>query len=525
MDLSLKYDLLLTASNKNVQIFDFLVEVEIQDSLSSRKEFLQKYFEKNPNFFDLCLKSKNYVLLLHILIEYKIELRNKTEFFEKFLKEKTSEDYIEKIIQNEKDNFDDLLESIDTKTNRHVIETIWRAIDKSTLKTIKKNNVKLIILIYLTEKSFYSQNRGFFSMVDPHAIYDEETGNTAIFLALELNCEALVTNLIVRGADLLHRNKEGQTTITAACKFCSPEIIRIFLKAEPILVNEVGINGYYPITELINRDDSFVDVFKKMIKMGANPHVIDSNNNTLIHHAVLSENIEFVKVCLEIGVDPSIKDQNQSTALHLSTKETLLEIFDLILESGKVDIETKNYKGNTILHNCCKAFFPYFFFSLIEKAKPNINALNSTGQSPIYNCFDNKRFKKLLEMGADTTITDENNFPFYTAAAYEWRMDVVNEVLSNLDFDLTIADTYGNTLLHSLPGMPVSLEDFIQNENVKEMFRKCTNSVQNYDNQTAFQSAAYTGNINCLKYMFKYSKPDLKHRNNSGETALFGNLK
>lgn len=128
-------------------------------------------------------------------------------------------------------------------------------------------------------------------------------------------------------------------------------------------------------------------------------------------------------------------------------------------------------------------------------------------------------------MGADTTIIGENNFPFYTSAAFEWRIDIINEVLGNHDFDLTITDTYGNTLLHCIPDMPISIADFIKNENVKDMFKNCTNTVTTFENHTAFQTAACTRNLQCLKYMFEYSKPDLEFKNKSGETAIFGNLK
>lgn len=205
----------------------------------------------------------------------------------------------------------------------------------------------------------------------------------------------------------------------------------------------------------------------------------------------------------------------------MSTKEDSLEIFNLILQSDKIDIESKNYRGNTILHNACKSYFDRYFFSLIEKTKPNVNAVNEIGQTPIYLCFNSKRFKKLIELGADLSIIGKQNFPFYTAAAYQSATDILEECFSNKDLDLTMVADDGMTLLHCLPDKNISIENYIQNENIRDLFRKCTNSVAKYDNETPV-FAASKKSLKLLKLMFEYGNPDLNHRNVNGETAAFG---
>lgn len=515
-----------SAKNKSLDVFEFVLEYLCKKTGSgNKKEFIQKYCENNGKFFKICTMNLNYELLAHLFTVYNLTIKRKSSFFRTFLKEPKASEYIMEILKIEKDNFDDLLDSIEMDVNSTVLDETWRAFDKENLKKINKNNVKIIVMIYKLHQYFQGQTRAFFDMIDPLAIYDVVLANTALFIALELNCEPLIKHLISKGANLLHKNIEGHTALTLACKYCTPEVVRLILRTDSNLINEIGSYGNYPLNELVQRDDSFVGVFKKMVKLGANVHILDQQLNTLLHNAVQSQNIEMVKACLEAGVDPTIKGFNDNTALHLSTKMTLLEIFDLILDTGKVDIETKNYRGNTILHNVCKSYFPYFFFSFVEKTKPNVNALNNDGQSPMYFCFENERFKKLVEMGADTSIVGVNNFPFYTSAAYEWKVDILKECFSRPDIDLTITSNEGETLLNCISAMDINFEDYIQNENVKEMFRKCTNTVTIHRKNSAFQSATETKNLKLLKYMFEYAEPELEHKNQLGETPIFGNLR
>lgn len=129
--------------------------------------------------------------------------------------------------------------------------------------------------------------------------------------------------------------------------------------------------------------------------------------------------VEYVEKILEFGVDPSMQNNLGYTALHFSCTIESLEIFNLILQSDKIDIECKNYLGDTILHDACRSNFDHHFFFLIEKTKPNINAINESGFTPIYLCSNKKKFKKLVELGADLTIIGNGSHPFYMVAAFK----------------------------------------------------------------------------------------------------------
>lgn len=526
LELTHKDLLQFTLKNKSFEVFEFVLEyVCRQNGLSDKKSFVQKYYENNIVFFWNCSDSGNNELLAHIFTVYNIRLKT---FFRDFLKDSKSVYYIKEIIEIERENLDDLLDSKDLDTNRTILDEIWLDIfthNENILKQINKNIVKLIIFTFKsTNRNFQAQAKNFFNSIDPIAIYDEANENTALFIALELDCPPLIVHLISKGTNLLHKNKEGHTTLSAACKYSNLEIVKFILNAEPSLINEMTANEYYPLAELNYKKDSFLNIFKELLKRGANLHVHDYKYYTVLHHAVLSQNFNLVKLCLNLGMDPTTKGIDDNTVLHLSANQENLEIFNLLLDTGKIDIETKNYRGNTILHIVCNSLNPQLFFSFVEKTKPNVNSLNDSGQSAIYCCYDNERFQRLLEMGADTSIVGQHNVPFYITVAYDHKIDILKEIFSNSHIDLTVTSIYNETLLQLMPTIPMSISEYIHNENLKEMFRKCTNTLDN-SNCSAFDYASRSGNLQILKYMFKYAEPDLEKRNWAGNTAIFGNLK
>lgn len=146
----------------------------------------------------------------------------------------------------------------------------------------------------------------------------------------------------------------------------------MIIQKSPELLKESGRDGIFPISEIISRDNFEIEFIEMMIKKGADPHVLDSNGNSLLHLAVMINRVEYVEKILEFGVDPSMQNKLGYTALHFSCTIESLEIFNLILQSDKIDIECKNYLGDTILHDACRSNFDHHFFSLIKRFYTNL---------------------------------------------------------------------------------------------------------------------------------------------------------
>lgn len=527
-DLSSQDILILSAVNRNPQVFDVVLSHLTKNTSKSNEDFFQEFIADydNVNFSIHCCHFENFDLLTHILKKYKINIIDHTEedkapFLKEYLKTEKSLKYLEEIIKFQYEKLDDILEAVTLDTNPEIVKFIWRNLKEEHFKKFEESIIIILKLVY--EKTIGSNLLKFIEILDPNEIYNRYIRNTALFVAIEFDCEPIVSNLIKRGANLLHTNSLGETALTTACEFANPEILRIILKKEPSLLNVAGQHGLSPITKLVSREKINLEIFQKLIRKGAKIDVKCSRNNTLLHYAVLAGRTDFVQKLLEIGVDPSVQNNDGQTALYLSTKRENLDIFNLILKSGKIDIETKTSRDHTILYRACKSYTPDFFNSLMKMAKPNVHLVNTKGQTPLFWCHDVARCETLLKLGTDPKIVDENNFPFYTIAALDCNEKIVEFCLQKSDLDLTIVGNNGRTLLHSTCGMNLEIEKYIGNENVKDIFRKCSNEISNYE--TPFHNAADYHNLTLMKLMFEYAEPNLENKNEKGETPIFGNLR
>lgn len=532
-ELSTKEILLIVAFNKNPQVLEVVLSYITRNTTKSNEDFLKEFISDydtndNVNFCLHCCWPENFDLLTHILVKYKINIIDHTEedkprFYEEYLKTEKSLKYLEEVIKFQYEKLDDILEAVTLVTNPEIIKFIWTSLKEEHFKKFDESIILIIKLAY--ENTIESNILKFIEKLDPNGIYDRYIQSTALFVAIKFDCEPIVSNLIARGANLLHKNSLKETALTTACEFSSPEIIRIILKTEPSLINVAdGQYCLFPITKLVARENIDFEILNELIRKGAKTNVRCCRNNTLLHYAVLSGRNDFVQRLLELGVDPSLHNIDGQTALYLSTKRENIEIFNLILDSGKIDIETKTIRDHTVLYRACKSYTPDFFNSLMEKTKPNVHVIDNKGQTPLFWCHDVARLEKLLELGTDPKIVDKNNCSFYTVAALDFNEKIVEFCLQRSDFDLTIVGNNGKTLLHSICGMNFELEPYMGNENVKDMFRQCTNQIS--DHVTPFHIAASDyHNLKFLKFMFEYAEPDLEHKNEIGETPIFGNLR
>jgi hypothetical protein len=94
------------------------------------------------------------------------------------------------------------------------------------------------------------------------------------------------------------------------------------------IVNDpnMQINGETPLM-LVNPyyHDPF-DYTKLLIKMGANPNIINPELGTALHYAVANDNTDTLKYLLSVGANPFIKDGDGETPYDLAMHYGVTEI-------------------------------------------------------------------------------------------------------------------------------------------------------------------------------------------------------
>ena len=92
----------------------------------------------------------------------------------------------------------------------------------------------------------------------------------------------------------------------------------------------------------------------------------DTKSNTLLHRAVLSEEVDIVEFLIKLNVvDINSPDENKSTPLHMAAANGNVDITKLLL-SHKADIYAFDAQGETAVYIAAKRGFVIWFVMLKE---------------------------------------------------------------------------------------------------------------------------------------------------------------
>lgn len=147
-----------------------------------------------------------------------------------------------------------------------------------------------------------------------------------------------------------------------------------------------------------------IEITQLLLDNGANPLVIDTNGQNLLHYAVSKENaVDLIALYVSLGVDVNARDQEDYSPLSLAIvyfEET--NAFDsepvLVGEENNQSDETK-FKPD-----------PYKTLETLAKSGANLNALNQYGYTLLMECVtqnNSELVKILLELGADKSIQNK----------------------------------------------------------------------------------------------------------------------
>ncbi|GGE43743.1 ankyrin repeat protein [Pedobacter psychrotolerans] len=223
--------------------------------------------------------------------------------------------------------------------------------------------------------------------------------------------------LINEGLDVNAANIVKKTPLIAAIEFNKPEYLDILLQngANPNDLDQDGNSAiYYAVA---HKQD--LNIYLKLRDFGS-PDFDTVNKNgvtTLFEYLrmmyVSDKNLELLRNLISDGADiyqASIYYSKEKTPVDLIA-EKQPEVLQAILDSGNLDVNRQDDHGNTLLHKVC-AFNVNFE---AEKAKETY-----------------KKVKMLLENGADTTISnDEDKTPLMLASDDNLKIKTVELLMKN----------------------------------------------------------------------------------------------
>lgn len=252
--------------------------------------------------------------------------------------------------------------------------------------------------------------------------YKDNSGRSAIFYA---QTPETLKWLINNKANINLTDKNGQTALHYNVINNNTDIIKYLLKykAEP------NIKDNNQLTPLVYAKT--IKIMKLLLDNGADPNIITSKGNTLLHNVTKTNNLKGVYYLLQAKANPNIPDKNGKLPIEYAANQ---DIYTLLLGFGtnpnyknylKQALITKNYNNTSNLLECGanpnfadeKGNNSVFYINnskdleLLKQYKANLDFINAHGYTPILHFAllgDTDKVKLLKSAGAQKLISTNN---------------------------------------------------------------------------------------------------------------------
>lgn len=258
-------------------------------------------------------------------------------------------------------------------------------------------------------------------------------------------------HLLGRGFNINQKDARGKTPFSIACLNKDEPTINLFLEHHPDIntQDELGntpLHNAIPSKKILGilldrgaiqyKKDVFgltvlhaasedLDTVEYLLKKGVSPNLINDEEQTLMHTAVLDGNIKLADTLINYGADINFRDKKgKSPLFYANNAETL----KYLIEKG-AKIEIPDQKGKTALHNFV-INRDFHSISTLLKYEANPNSIDKSNKSPILYVTNNAIRKLLLMYGANPDIKTSKGETLLHLAAQKNNEEVINTLLS-----------------------------------------------------------------------------------------------
>jgi ankyrin repeat protein len=274
-------------------------------------------------------------------------------------------------------------------------------------------------------------------------------------------------------------------------------------------------------------------IVEELMEIGINPNLLDSKNQTALHHAVLAKDIKMTELLLAHGADVNIPTKTGITPLHFAARNKDIDMTALLLKN-EAKINAPTNKGVTPLHIALGLSYTNDYngssdlefvdsdnrhiikesnldlVKLLITHKADLQAKTSvTHLSPIHLAAANGNIEILELLLNNGAKIPTNNYTIYNAAI-EGGLDTLKFLLMN-GLDINSKRLSENSPLHMAAAKGKS--DIIQFL-IEE--KKVDVNIQNTYGNTAL---AQNLQPEVVALLLKYGA-DVNITNNTGATAL-----
>jgi ankyrin repeat protein len=147
------------------------------------------------------------------------------------------------------------------------------------------------------------------------------------------------------------------------------------------------------------RDSSYSEFLKLLITKQFVSNPLNHKGQTLLHCAVICNNVIAVDILLDLRFDPNDTDDEERTALHFAVVNGVHHQIISMLIKNNADINAKTERMETPLFLACSFNNVKAVELLLQNKNCDINFPNDIGQEPKYIAYknNNKEIISLLQ--------------------------------------------------------------------------------------------------------------------------------
>ena len=343
-------------------------------------------------------------------------------------------------------------------------------------------------------------------------IYDNN-GNIPLYYALFYKNIRAINKILNYQTNFNIKNKKGYSTIHLAIYTKSLEICHSIINH----ITNINIQSKTGETALhISCNMELREITELLLNKNANPNIIDYEYGItpLIYATYQMSNNYIVQLLINNNADPNIQDFYGNTALHYSIKENNVDIFRILVNYPKINVNMYNMDGNIPLHNVFNLKnIDDYIPSLIKKTNLNIQNNN------FVSCLHLIAKTNIWERYKNILISKRMNI-FLIDSSKKNVVDYIKDTNKFIDF---ISDSY----IYQLKNIDVvwdkEWEKICGKKNfMKEDIKKLKNIIQSPNNDSKHIDKT-NGNKICKKIIIRKIKNILG--NNIGKEKCRNRLK
>lgn len=256
----------------------------------------------------------------------------------------------------------------------------------------------------------------------------QDNGETLLTRSIKNWFHSISRLLVVSGIDLDIKDKDGKTALYYAIVYRCIDIAQLLLDSG-VDVDKIN-NDRDPLLHTAISMRVCNTIIKKIIDKTNDINVLDKDNNTALHVALLYNNKDVSLYLVEKNIDINIKNIDLYTALHLSIKCGYNDIVLLLMEKN-IDIHCCDIFGNSPMRIAIYWSNIYIARLLMERT----TFTDLKGYKTILHDITYRGYRDMIILLLDNGIyvnyqDDKGDTPLHVAYRNE-RLDIIKLLVDN----------------------------------------------------------------------------------------------